>query len=203
MYLEEKINPLQGFATAIVQIPLFISLYKSIIQLSEADDHFKESFLWIPSMIGPQYTETYGMQWLTSLQNGAPEMGWSQAGLYLVAPALLIAIQIAIQAVNSPPVREQTAATRAIQLIPFMSGLTALASPAGMSVYWVTNATLSLVQSVGARNALRAEGLDMWEMDRLQKEEFEKEAKMIEQQKARLAAQEEQRLRQQEARELK
>jgi len=152
-------------------------------------------------MIGPQYTETYGMQWLTNLHEGAPQMGWSQAALYLIAPALLIAIQITIQAVNSPPVREQTAATRAIQLIPFMSGLTALASPAGMSVYWVTNASLSLLQSVGARNRLRTEGLDMWEMDRLQKEEFEKEAKMIEQQKARLAAQEEERKRQQAERE--
>lgn len=78
-----------------------------------------------------------------------------------------------------------------------MSGATALASPAGMSVYWVTNAFLSLAQSVGARNKLRAEGLDMWEMDRLQKEEFEKEAQMIEQQKARLEAQEEERKRQQ------
>jgi hypothetical protein len=32
------------------------------------------------------------MNWLTNLQNGAPEMGWSQAALYLIAPALLIAI---------------------------------------------------------------------------------------------------------------
>ena len=102
---------------------------------------------------------------------------------------------------NSPPIREQTAATRAIQLIPFMSGATALASPAGMSVYWVTNAFLSLAQSVGARNKLRAEGLDMWEMDRLQREDFEKEAKMIEQQKARLEAQEAERKRQQAERE--
>jgi hypothetical protein len=70
-----------------------------------------------------------------------------------------------------------------------------------MSVYWVTNAFLSLAQSVGARNKLRAEGLDMWEMDRLQKEEFEKEAKMIEQQKARLEAQEVERKRQQAERE--
>lgn len=188
MYIEEKINPLQGFATAIVQIPLFVSLYKSIIQLSEQDVHFKESFLWIPSMVGPQYSQTYGMSWLTSLQNGAPEMGWSQAALYLIAPAILIAIQITIQAVNSPPIREQTFATRSIQLIPFMSGLTALASPAGMSVYWVTNAALSLVQSVTVRNKLRGEGLDMWEMDRLQKEEFEREAKFLEQQKAKLDA---------------
>lgn len=55
MYLEEKINPLQGFATAIVQLPIFVSLYKAIIQLSEQDQHFKQSFLWIPSMVGPQY----------------------------------------------------------------------------------------------------------------------------------------------------
>lgn len=41
MYIEEKINPLQGFATAIVQLPIFVSLYKAIIQLSEQDEHFK------------------------------------------------------------------------------------------------------------------------------------------------------------------
>lgn len=137
-------------------------------------------------MIGPQYTETYGMGWLTNLQNGAPEMGWTLAAQYLVAPALLIAIQILIQQVNSPPVREQTFATRTVQLIPFMSGITALASPAGMSVYWVTNAALSLVQSVTVRNKLRGEGLDMWEMDRQQKEEFEREAQYLQEQKAKL-----------------
>ena len=71
-----------------------------------------------------------------------------------------------------------------------MSGLTALASPSGMSVYWVTNATLSLVQSVAARNKLREEGLDMWEMDRLQKEEYEREAKLLAQQKERLEQEE-------------
>ena len=96
MYIEEEINPLQGFATAIVQLPIFVSLYKSIIQLSEQDEHFKQSFLWIPSMVGPQYPETYGMGWLTSLQNGAPEIGWGQAALYLLAPALLIAVQLTI-----------------------------------------------------------------------------------------------------------
>lgn len=152
-------------------------------------------------MVGPQFSQTYGMSWLTSLQDGAPEVGWSQASLYLIAPLILIAIQITIQVVNSPPIREQTVTTRAIQLIPFMSGLTALASPAGMSVYWVTNATLSLVQSVTARNVLRDEGLDMWEMDRLQKEEYEKEAQLLEQQKARLAAEEAARQRQAEERE--
>ena len=96
---------------------------------------------------------------------------------------------------NSPPVREQTVTTRAIQLIPFMSGLTALASPSGMSVYWVTNAALSLVQSVTVRNKLRDEGLDMWEMDRLQKEQYEREAQMSEQQRAMEAAREAERIR--------
>ena len=130
-------------------------------------------------------------------------MGWEQAALYLIAPALLIAVQLTIQVVNSPPIREQTMTTRAIQLIPFMSGLTALASPSGMSVYWVTNATLSLVQSVTARNKLREEGLDMWEMDRLQKEEFEREAQLLAQQKARLEKEEADRKRKAEERERK
>lgn len=35
LYSDEKINPLQGFATALVQAPVLISLYRSIVELSQ------------------------------------------------------------------------------------------------------------------------------------------------------------------------
>jgi YidC/Oxa1 family membrane protein insertase len=53
LYVEEGINPFAGFVPALIQIPVFISLYRSILQLSETDPHFSEGFLWIPSLSGP------------------------------------------------------------------------------------------------------------------------------------------------------
>lgn len=45
-----------------------------------------------------------------------------------------------------------------------LSGLTSLSSPAGMSVYWLSNSVFSLGQSVFVREKLKAEGLDIKKM---------------------------------------
>lgn len=52
-YIEEGINPLAALWPAFVQIPIFIALYRSITQLAQTDEHFKEGFLWVPSLAGP------------------------------------------------------------------------------------------------------------------------------------------------------
>ena len=49
-------------------------------------------------------------------------------------------------------------------MLPVLSGLTALSSPAGMTVYWLTNSALSLGQSVYVREKLKEEGLDIRKM---------------------------------------
>ena len=49
---EENVNPLAGCLPTLVQIPVFIGLYRSVLQLAQKD-MLEESFLWIPSLQVP------------------------------------------------------------------------------------------------------------------------------------------------------
>jgi len=108
------------------------------------DPHFKEGFLWIPSLAGPMTPGEAGLGWLLNLQAGAPAIGWENTALYLIAPVLLVSSQIVSQKINMPPVKEETLLTRSLNFLPLLSGLTSISSPAGMSVYWLSNSVLSL-----------------------------------------------------------
>ena len=61
---------------------------------------------------------------------------------------------------------EENMLTRTLEFLPFLSGLTALSSPAGMGIYWTTNSCLSLAQSVGTKQLLKGQGLDIRQMQR-------------------------------------
>jgi membrane protein insertase Oxa1/YidC/SpoIIIJ len=52
------VNPLAGCLPTLVQIPVFIGLYRSVLQLAQKD-LLEESFLWIPSLQVPLYLNYY------------------------------------------------------------------------------------------------------------------------------------------------
>ena len=83
LYLEENISPLADFLPTLVQIPLIIALQKSIGQL-QIDPHFREGFLWIPSMAGP-INRGFGFVWLLNIK-----MSVLDKGAYLVAPIMVL-----------------------------------------------------------------------------------------------------------------
>lgn len=47
LYHEAKVNPLAGCLPALVQIPIFIALYRSLVNLA-TENTLNEAFLWIP-----------------------------------------------------------------------------------------------------------------------------------------------------------
>ena len=98
---------------------------------------------------------------MLNLTDGAPDLGWTTAALYLIAPILLVSTQVVSQKINMPPVQGENLLTRSIAFLPLISGLTALSSPAGMTVYWLSNSVLTLGQSVYVREKLKDEGLDI------------------------------------------
>lgn len=61
IYAKENINPIATILPVFVQLPIFVSLYKAITQLDKEDVHFQDSFLWIPSMTGPQFDGGTGL----------------------------------------------------------------------------------------------------------------------------------------------
>ena len=120
------------------------------------EPHFTENFFFIPSLAGPTFEKGYGLGWLL---DGDMDIGTK--ALYLVVPALLVASQIVNQQLNLPENQKQNAATRIIAFLPFLSGITASSSPAGIGLYWLTNSCVSLVQSQVVKGLLANEGLDM------------------------------------------
>jgi YidC/Oxa1 family membrane protein insertase len=64
-YQTNNINPLAGCLPALVQIPIFIGLYRSVLELAKLDK-LDEPFLFLPSLEGPTYgaDPTTASDWL-------------------------------------------------------------------------------------------------------------------------------------------
>ena len=118
LYADNQVNPLAGCLPAIAQvqmrpnlpvhahiscrmrsahgrpqIPLFIGLYRSLLNLAK-EDKLTESFLFLPSLEGPVREYTEGISWLTTWDNGVPKLGWTDTLAYLVLPVVLVLSQV-------------------------------------------------------------------------------------------------------------
>lgn len=64
-YQTNNINPLAGCLPALVQIPIFIGLYRAVLDLAKLDK-LDEPFLFLPSLEGPTYgaDPTSASDWL-------------------------------------------------------------------------------------------------------------------------------------------
>jgi len=158
MYQTEKINPLAGCLPVFAQLPIWIALYRSVLNLAE-EDLLNESFLWLPSLQGPVASSAEGLKWLFPFVNGAPPIGWHDAVCYLVLPVLLVVSQIWSQRILTPPSDDpQMQQTQKIlAFLPFLVGWFSLNVPSGLGVYWVVNNLLSTGQTVAIRKALNAD----------------------------------------------
>jgi YidC/Oxa1 family membrane protein insertase len=64
-----------------------------------------EGFYWIPNLAGPTTLAARGTAWLYPFVDGAPPVGWDEAGRYLVLPTLLVVAQYISSKIITPPVR--------------------------------------------------------------------------------------------------
>lgn len=155
LYQETKVNPLAGCLPALVQIPVFLSLYRSFTNLA-AEQKLGEPFLWLPNLEGPVFGTRSG-DWLTSstawaAANGPP-LGWHDTLCYLTIPLLLVIAQTVSLKILTPP-SEDPAVQKTQQILkylPWMLGYFSISVPAGLGVYWITNNVLSTVSTVGIK----------------------------------------------------
>eukprot|EP00798_Chlamydomonas_sp_ICE-L_P016600 gene16600-22840_t len=154
LYKDAGVNPLAGCLPTLATIPVFIGLYKSLSNAA-ADGLLDVDFFWIPNLAGPTSIASRdaggGLSWLFPLVDGAPPIGWAQAGAYLVMPVLLVASQFASQKLmqpekNADPSAAQTMAI--LKFLPFMIGWFSLNVPSGLTLYWFTNTALSTAQQM-------------------------------------------------------
>ena len=143
LYQEAEVNPLAGCLPSLAQIPIFISLYRSILNLSK-DNVLTEPFLWLPSLEGPTYGAEAqdGLKWLTAWQDGAPMLGWHDTACFLSIPIILVVSQKISQRILTPPDSPnapQGASATVLNILPLMVGWFSLNVPSGLGVYWIVN----------------------------------------------------------------
>jgi len=146
LYEETQTNPLAGCLPALFQLPVFVALYRSFLNLAQTNE-MSEPFLWIPSLEGPVFGER-NTDWIQSiLGKGEPMLGWHDTLAYLSIPIILIIAQSISLRILTPPSDDPVVqkSQRILKYLPLMIGYFALSVPAGLGVYWIANNILSTV----------------------------------------------------------
>jgi YidC/Oxa1 family membrane protein insertase len=162
LYEMTETNPLAGCLPSIAQIPVFIALYRSILNLA-FEKKIGEGFLWLPNLEGPTYDNGRGMQWLTdNCVDGVPPLGWHDTLCFLALPAALVVAQSISMRVltpqpepGSPEYEASKNANRILKYLPLMIGYFSTQVPAGLGLYWMTSNVFSVGGSLGAKAYLK------------------------------------------------
>jgi len=147
LYADNEVNPLAGCLPSLAQIPIFIGLYRSVLNLAK-EDKLTEGFLWLPSLEGPVSDYQQGVGWLFGDEaqgyawNGlTPPLGWDDTLAYLTLPVLLVISQYVSTQILTPksddPAQQQTQAI--LKVLPLMIGWFSLNVPSGLGLYWLVN----------------------------------------------------------------
>ena len=177
LYEDTNSNPLLGCLPAFLQIPVFIALYRSILNLAN-DKLLEEPFLFVPTLEGPTLTDKLqlpqgrGIDWLTTQWTGdgstpsflggdlQPLLGWEDTAAYCALPLIIVATQYLTQALITPPVDEsldeKTKASQKrvqgiLKYIPLSIGWFSLQVPSALCLYWFTSNIMSAVSTTSIR----------------------------------------------------
>lgn len=166
LYEDANQNPLSGCFLSLLQLPIFLGLYRGV-RLLAMDGKLDEPFLWIPSLEGPVTAENQyrGMEWLTegwTQIDGfwTPSLGWETTLAFCIMPVVLVLGQKLTMEALQPPedtnmdeeAKEQMDKTKnVLKFLPLLIGFFSLQVPAGLTIYWFTSNAFTLTQSLVVR----------------------------------------------------
>jgi YidC/Oxa1 family membrane protein insertase len=116
LYKTEKINPLGGCLPIVVQIPVFIALYR--ILLASVEMRGAPFYLWIHDLSSPDP--------------------------YYVLPIVMTVTSYIQMLLNPTP--PDPAQAMVMKIMPLVFGVMFFFFPAGLVLYWVVNNVLSIAQ---------------------------------------------------------
>jgi YidC/Oxa1 family membrane protein insertase len=128
IYKKEKVNPLGGCLPILVQIPIFISLYWVLLESVELR---QTSFLWVPDLSRPDP--------------------------YFILPVLNGVFMIVTQRLM-PTAGMDPMQRKIMMWLPVVFAFMFALFPAGLVLYWATNAGVSLAQQWYILKRLEREG---------------------------------------------
>jgi len=151
VYQTNQVNPLAGCIPSILQIPIFIGLYRAVLTLAK-DDKLNEPFLWLPNLEGPTYgaDPAHGSDWiLKGWESGVPSLGWDQTAAFLVIPVVLILSQSLSMNLMASKEQEQPAF---LKFLPLLIGWFSLNVPAALGIYWIANNIITTALTLQIRS---------------------------------------------------
>jgi len=163
LFQAAQVNPLAGCLPALVQIPIFISLYRALQNLI-AENKLDEPFLWIPDLEGPVYMSPPGesLDWIKSVFTGEPKLGWEQTIAFASIPIILYISQTISMKVLQPPkdpnrvmTEQEQFSQNLVNNLPFIVAFFALNVPAGLGIYWVINNILTTVITIVVKDKFK------------------------------------------------
>ena len=148
-------SPLAGCVPILLTLPVVWGLYRAFNNAS-IDGSFDEPWFFIPSLAGP--SPERNLDWLFPLDasnNYSPPIGWHDAGLYLIVPALTVLSQYVSMEILKPPKdptkEEDENQSFLLQLLPLFIGYISLTVPAGLTLYWLFNNVFTTATQVYLR----------------------------------------------------
>ena len=117
LYKKEKINPVGGCLPVLIQMPIFLALYWTLLEA----------------------VELRHAPWIGWIQNlTAPDP-------YYILPVINISVMWLTQKLT-PMVGMDPMQQRMMQLMPLVFGVMMIFFPAGLVLYWVVNSLISIAQ---------------------------------------------------------
>lgn len=159
LYEQTETNPLAGCLPSIAQIPVFIFLYRSVLNLA-FEGKIDEPFYWLPSLEGPTYDAGRGIGWLTdNWVDNTPPLGWHDTIAFLALPVALVITQSISMKILSPPTDPNDEAAqktqRFLKYLPLLIGWFSANVPSGLGLYWMTSNVYSVASSAAAKAYLK------------------------------------------------
>ena len=170
LYQENELNPLAGCLPSLLQIPVFIALYRALLSLAR-EDLLEESFLWIPNLEGPVFG-AQNADWLFKFDNwngAVPPLGWADTAAYLALPVLLVVAQSVSTQLLAPPGQSDDpnapGNNAVLKFLPVMVGFFSLNVPAGLTIYWFCNNLITTASTLYIRGAYSVRKLSPLRVD--------------------------------------
>lgn len=159
LYEENNLNPLAGCLPALVQIPIFIALYRALLSLAK-QDLLAEKFLWLPSLEGPVFG-AQNADWIFKFDNWngfEPPLGWHDTAAYLSLPLILVVAQFISTNLLQPPADPTNpnaqSSNAVLKVLPLMVGFFSLNVPSGLCIYWIINNIVTTASTLYIRKSV-------------------------------------------------
>mmetsp|Transcript_41677 Transcript_41677/g.61661 ORF Transcript_41677/g.61661 Transcript_41677/m.61661 type:complete len:444 (-) Transcript_41677:309-1640(-) len=156
-YQKNEVNPLAGCLPSLVQIPVFVGLYRSVLNLAK-ENQLNEPFLFLPNLEGPTYgaDPSHASEWITTWVDGAPALGWHDTLAFMAIPIFLVISQYASMALmqQSTPQSQDSQNNLILKVLPLMIGWFSVNVPAALGIYWVANNVITTATTVMIRNSM-------------------------------------------------